>query len=401
MDNKDIFFNLQAQTTPFPIGLEIERAEGLFIYDTSGKAYYDMVSGLAVTNVGHRHPKIINAIKKQLDTHLHVMPYGEFIQTPQLELASKLNEILPANLTSSYFVNSGAESVEGALKLAKRFTGRQEIIACNKSYHGSTHGALSVSGNPIKQSAFKPLLPNITFIEFNDINDLFFITEKTACVIIETVQGDAGVRIASLEYMKALREKCTETGTLLILDEIQTGFGRTGTFFAFEQYGITPDILCIAKALGGGMPIGAFVASKEIMDCLTNNPMLGHITTFGGHPVNCAAAVANIEVIQEEKLIEGVKEKGELMRKLLSHKIVKEIRQIGLMLAIDLESDEITQKIVEGCMEKGIITFWFLSCPASFRLAPPLTITTEELELVCKGINEVFESISLPKTNQF
>jgi acetylornithine/succinyldiaminopimelate/putrescine aminotransferase len=393
MNNKEIFFNHQAQTTPFPIGLEIDRAEGLFIYDTNGKAYYDMVSGLAVTNIGHRHPKVLNAIKKQLDTHLHVMPYGEFIQGPQTLLAEKLNEILPDNLTTSYFVNSGAESVEGALKLAKRYTGRQEIIACHKSYHGSTHGALSVSGNPVKQSAFKPLLPNISFIHFNEMDDLSSITKKSACVIIETVQGDAGVRIASQAYMKALREKCTETGTLLILDEIQTGFGRTGTFFAFKQYDITPDILCIAKALGGGMPIGAFVSSKEIMDCLTNNPMLGHITTFGGHPVNCAAAAANIEVIQQEKLIEGVKEKGELMRKLLSHKVVKEIRQIGLMLAIDLESDEVTQQVVEGCMEKGIITFWFLSCPASFRLAPPLTITTEEIELVCKGINEVFNSI--------
>lgn len=393
MNNKEIFFNYQAQTTPFPIGLEIERAEGLFIYDTNGKAYYDMVSGLAVTNIGHRHPKVLNAIKKQLDTHLHVMPYGEFIQGPQIKLAEKLNSILPDNLTTSYFVNSGAESVEGALKLAKRYTGRQEIIACHKSYHGSTHGALSVSGNLLKQSAFKPLLPNVNFIHFDEMDDLSNITEKTACVIIETVQGDAGVRIASQAYMKALREKCTETGTLLILDEIQTGFGRTGTFFAFEQYNITPDILCIAKALGGGMPIGAFVSSKEIMDCLTNNPMLGHITTFGGHPVNCAAAVANFEVIEEENLIEGVKEKGELMKQLLSHKIVKEIRQIGLMLAIDLESDEITQQVVEGCMKKGIITFWFLSCPASFRLAPPLTITTKEIELVCKGINEIFDSV--------
>ncbi|MGK0436441.1 MAG: acetylornithine/succinyldiaminopimelate/putrescine aminotransferase [Flavobacteriales bacterium] len=321
------------------------------------------------------------------------MPYGEFIQGPQIKLAEKLNSILPDNLTTSYFVNSGAESVEGALKLAKRHTGRQEIIACHKSYHGSTHGALSVSGNLLKQSAFKPLLPNVNFIHFDEMDDLSNITEKTACVIIETVQGDAGVRIASQAYMKALREKCTETGTLLILDEIQTGFGRTGTFFAFEQYNITPDILCIAKALGGGMPIGAFVSSKEIMDCLTNNPMLGHITTFGGHPVNCAAAVANIEVIEEENLIEGVKEKGELMKQLLSHKIVKEIRQIGLMLAIDLESDKITQQVVEGCMKKGIITFWFLSCPASFRLAPPLIITTKEIELVCKGINEVFDSV--------
>ncbi len=394
MNNKDIFHSLQAQTTPFPIGLEIERAEGLFIFDKSGKAYYDLVSGLAVTNIGHRHPKVIAAIKKQIDTHLHVMPYGEFIQTPQLELAEKLNEILPENLTTSYFVNSGAEAVEGALKLAKRYTGRQEIIACHKSYHGSTHGALSVSGNPVKQSAFKPLLPHVNFIQFNELAELQSITEKTACVIIETVQGDAGVRIPDLCYLQQLRKKCTETGTLLILDEIQTGFGRTGSFFAFEQYGITPDILVIAKALGGGMPIGAFVSSKEIMDCLTHNPILGHITTFGGHPVNCAAAVANIGVIQEENLIEAVHKKGKLMKELLSHSLVKEIRQIGLMFAIDLESEEITQKVVESCMEKGIITFWFLSCPASFRLAPPLTISEEEIKEVCGVIYEVFDGIS-------
>ncbi len=393
MDNKEIFHTLQAQTTPFPIGLEISRAEGLFIYDKTGKAYYDLVSGLAVTNIGHRHPKVIEAIKKQLDIHLHVMPYGEFIQTPQLELAKKLNEILPANLTTSYFVNSGAEAVEGALKLAKRYTSRQEIIACHKSYHGSTHGALSVSGNPVKQSAFKPLLPDVHFIEFNDLAELNKITTKTACVIIETVQGDAGVRIPDLCYLQKLREKCTETGTLLILDEIQTGFGRTGSFFAFEQYGITPDILVIAKALGGGMPIGAFVSSKKIMDCLTHNPMLGHITTFGGHPVNCAAAIANIKVIQEENLIVDVHEKGALMNQLLSHSLVKEIRQIGLMLAIDLENEEITQQIVEGCMEKGIIAFWFLSCPASFRLAPPLTITLEEIETVCGVICKVFDGV--------
>lgn len=393
MGNQEIFHTLQAQTTPFPIGLEIERAEGLFIYDTSGKAYYDLVSGLAVTNIGHRHPKVIQAIKNQLDTHMHVMPYGEFIQTPQLGLAKKLAEILPENLTTSYFVNSGAEAVEGALKLAKRYTGRKEIISCHKSYHGSTHGALSVSGNPVKQSAFKPLLPEVSFIEFNNIEDLDSITPNTACVIIETVQGDAGVRIPSKAYMRELRKKCTETGTILILDEIQTGFGRTGTFFAFEQYGITPDILCIAKALGGGMPIGAFISSKPIMDALTHNPMLGHITTFGGHPVNCTAASANIEVLQEENLVEEVHKKGALMRELLSHQLVKEIRQIGLMLAIDLENEEITQQVVHKCLEEGIITFWFLSCPASFRLAPPLTITMDEIRTVCKTITEVFDTL--------
>ena len=389
--NSKLFKNHQAQTTPFPLGIEITKAEGLFLYDKSDKKYYDLVSGLAVCNIGHRHPKVIEAIKNQLDKYLHVMPYGEFVQEPQSILAKKLDELLPDNLTTSYFVNSGAEAIEGALKLAKRYTGRQEIIACNKSYHGSTHGALSVSGNKIKQDAFRPLLPEIKFMEFNSIADLGKITKETACVLIETVQGDAGVRIPNKEYMRKLREKCTETGTLLILDEIQAGFGRTGTFFAFEQYGVSPDILCIAKALGGGMPIGSFVSSKEIMHCLSHSPMLGHITTFGGHPVNCAAAVANIEALQTENLIPSVEEKGQLFKELLSHKIVKEIRQIGLMLAIDLESEEVTQKVVEKCLEKGVLTFWFLSCPASFRLAPPLTISFEEIKTVCGIINSVFE----------
>ena len=391
--NEKLFKEHQAQTTPFPLGIEITKAEGLFLYDKTDKKYYDLVSGLAVCNIGHRHPKIVEAIKNQTDKFLHVMPYGEFVQEPQSVLAKKLNEILPKNLTTSYFVNSGAEAVEGALKLAKRFTGRQEIIACNKSYHGSTHGALSVSGNKIKQDAFRPLLPEIKFIEFNSVSDLGEITDKTACVIIETIQGDAGVRVPSKNYMLKLREKCTKTGTLLILDEIQAGFGRTGSFFAFEQYDISPDILCIAKALGGGMPIGSFISSKEIMHCLSHSPMLGHITTFGGHPVNCAAAIANIEVLQSENIIPFVEEKGKLFKDLLSRKIVKEIRQIGLMLAIDLETEEITQKVVEKCLEKGVLTFWFLSCPASFRLAPPLTISKEEIITVCEIINSVFEEV--------
>ena len=389
----DLFFENQAQTSPFPIALEVERAEGVFIYDTNNKKYFDLVSGLAVTNIGHRHSKVMEAIYNQLEKHLHVMPYGEFVQKPQSLLAKKLTEVLPQNLNSSYFVNSGAEAVEGALKLAKRYTGRQEIIACEKSYHGSTHGALSVTGNKTKKNAFKPMLPNVSFIGFNVIADLAKITTNTACVIIETIQGDAGVRIPSKEYMLALRKKCTEMGTLLILDEIQTGFGRTGTFFAFEQFNITPDILCIAKAMGGGMPMGAFVSSKEIMDCLTNNPMLGHITTFGGHPIPCAAAIANIEVLQSDNLITEVEAKGKLIKELLTHPIVKEIRQIGLMLAIDLKDDQTTQKVVEGCLAKGAITFWFLSCPASFRLAPPLTITFNELKEACGIIRSVFDEV--------
>lgn len=392
MGNKDLFYKYQAQTTPHPIGIEIAKAEGVFLYDENNKRYFDLVSGLAVANIGHRHPKVVEAIKNQVDKFMHVMPYGEFVQEPQTSLANTLTALLPSNLNTCYFVNSGTESVEAALKLAKRFTGRTELIACHKSYHGSTHGSLSVTGNPTKRENYGPLLPEVNFITFNSIEDLSKITTKTAGVIVETIQGDAGVRIPSIAYMKALRAKCTEVGALLILDEIQAGFGRTGTFFAFEQYNITPDILCLAKAMGGGMPIGSFITSREIMDVITHNPMLGHITTFGGHPVCCAAASANIDIISNG-LLEDVERKGALIKELLAHPIVKEIRQIGLMLAIDLESQEITQKVVEGCLEKGAITFWFLSHPASFRLAPPLTISFEEIKEACAIISSVFDEV--------
>lgn len=392
MDSIEVFQNHLAQTNPNPIGLEISKADGVFIYDKNGKPYYDMISGLAVTNIGHRHPKVVQAVKDQIEKHLHIIPYGEFIQEPQVKLASKLANILPDSLNCSYFVNSGAEAVEASLKLAKRFTGRKELIACHKSYHGSTHGALSVTGNDSKKSAFHPLLPEITFIDFNNIDDLEKISSKTAGVIIEAIQGDAGVRIPSKEYMKALRKKCDETGTLLILDEIQTGFGRTGSLFAYEQFDIVPDILCLAKAMGGGMPMGCFISSKEIMHALTYDPMLGHITTFGGHPVSCAAAVANLEVLQGDLLLD-VEKKGDFIKNKLNHSLVKEIRQIGLMLAIDLPNQKMTHDVVQKCLEKGVITFWFLSHPASFRLAPPLTITFEELHDACSKILSVFDEV--------
>lgn len=386
------FFTYLAQTNPFPIQLEVARAEGVYIYDPAGKAHVDMISGLAVTNVGHRHPHVVAAIKAQLDAYLHVIPYGEFLQSPQTKLAKKLGSLLPGDLTSVYFVNSGAEAVEGALKLAKRYTGRRELVACHKSYHGSTHGALSVSGNEKKRTAFEPLLDGVSFITFNDPADLVHITEATAAVIIETVQGDAGVRIPDKSYLQALRQRCTETGALLILDEIQTGLGRTGTLFAFEQYGIEPDILCLAKALGGGLPMGAFISRPEIMKTLSFNPMLGHITTFGGHPVCCAAALAALEVV-EDGLLDEVEHKGRLIRELLTHPLVKEVRQTGLMLAIDLPSEEITYEVVARCLKRGVITFFFLSNPASFRLAPPLTITEEELRAACGEIRAVFDEL--------
>lgn len=396
MSHADFLRHL-AQTNPYPIILDVDRAEGVYIYDKAGKAYTDMISGLAVTNVGHRHPKVVAAIKEQVDRFLHVIPYGEFLQSPQIDLAKKLSSLLPDELSSVYIVNSGAEAVEGALKLAKRFTGRRELVACHNSYHGSTHGALSVSGNEKKRTAFEPLLPDVSFITFNDPADLPRITEATAAVIVETVQGDAGVRIPDRDYLQALRQRCDATGTLLILDEIQTGFGRTGTLFAFERYGVVPDILCLAKALGGGMPVGAFVARPEVMKTLSFNPMLGHITTFGGHPVSCAAALASIEVI-EDGLLADVEAKGRLIRELLTHPLVEEIRQTGLMLAIDLPSEEMTYAVVAKCLERGVITFFFLSNPASFRLAPPLTITEEELREACGVIREVFEVLTPPAT---
>jgi acetylornithine/succinyldiaminopimelate/putrescine aminotransferase len=387
----DIFLNNLAPTSPFPFLIPIERAEGVFLYTPEGTRYFDLISGIAVANVGHRHPKVIDAIKAQLDKHLHVMAYGEYIQAPSNLLAKQLADLLPPGLNCSYFVNSGTEANEGALKLAKRVTGKTEVVSYLKSYHGSTHGSLSVSGNEKKKNAFRPLLPDVRFIRFNVLDDLQHITERTACVIMETIQGDAGVRIPSKHYMLALRQRCTEVGALLILDEIQCGMGRTGTLFAFEQFAIIPDILTIAKAFGGGLPIGAFISSKEMMNTFTHNPMLGHITTFGGNPVCCASALATLQVLFDEKIIEQVEAKGQLIESMLKHPAIKEIRRIGLMLAVDFDSEERVQKIVQYALDKGVITFWFLSWPASFRIAPPLTITEAEIKEACAIIIAAIE----------
>jgi acetylornithine/N-succinyldiaminopimelate aminotransferase len=394
MDNSENFMQYQAQTTHHPIMIDVERAEGVFIYDLNGKKYFDLIAGLAVANIGHGHPRLLKAIKSQIDKYMHVMPYGEYVQSPQTNLAKKLAELLPNNLNTSYFVNSGTEAVEAALKLAKRFTGRTKIVSCKKSYHGSTHGALSVSGNEVKKYAFRPLLPEIYFMEFNNADDLILIDNQTACVIMETVQGDAGVRIPSKTYMKALREKCTETGALLILDEIQVGFGRTGKLFAFEHFEIVPDILTLAKSMAGGMPMGAFVSTQEIMKTLSHDPMLGHITTFGGHPVCCAAAIENINILIDEKIIEQVEEKGKLMENLIKHPLIVEIRRIGLMFAIEFDTEETVEKIFKKCLEKGVITFWFLSCKNSFRLAPPLNISTIEIQEACAIIKMSIEEVA-------
>lgn len=385
--NRDLFLKLQAQTTEHPMGLEIASAEGLWITDVDGKKYMDLVSGLAVTNIGHRHPKVIQAIKDQCDAYLHAMPYGEFIQAPQVELAVKMQEFLPDQLNSIYFVNSGTEANEAALKLAKRFTGRTKLIGFEGAYHGSTHGSLSLSGNEKKKTAFRPLLTDVDHIRLNNFEDLGRIDKNTAGVILETIQADAGIRIPTQQFMSALRDRCIETGALLILDEIQAGMGRTGKFFAFEHYNIVPDILTVAKAFGAGMPIGAFMANKSIMDCLTHNPMLGHITTFGGHPVCCAAALAGLKVLQEENLVESCEEKGALFESSISHPAIREIRRKGLLLAVEFDSFEQVHKIYHECLKRGIITFWFLSCNNSFRLAPALSITTNEIEEACQKIN--------------
>ncbi len=387
----EVFLNNLAQTSPHPLLIPIERAEGVYLYSPGGKKYIDLISGIAVSNIGHRHPRVVKAIKDQLDKHLHVMAYGEYIQSVPNLLAEKLTKLLPENLNCSYFVNSGTEANEGALKLAKRFTGRTEIVSFHKSYHGSTHGSLSVSGNEVKKNAFRPLLPDVKFIEFNNPDDIEQVTENTACVIMETVQGDAGVRIPSREYMRALRKRCNETGTLLILDEIQCGMGRTGKLFAFEHFGIVPDILTIAKAFGGGLPIGAFISSKKIMSSLTHDPMLGHITTFGGNPVCCASALATLNVIEEEKLLDQVERKGKLIESLLQHSGIREIRRIGLLFAIDFDSADRVQKIVQEAIENGVICFWFLSCPDSFRIAPPLTISDEEIAIACDVIKKAID----------
>ena len=388
---RQLFLANNAQTTNFPLLLEFERAEGVYLYDKDNKPYIDLIAGIGVSNTGHGHPYVIDAIKAQLDKYLHLMVYGEYVQSPQVKLAEKLVSLLPDTLQSVYFVNSGAEAIEGAMKLAKRYTGRSEILACHGSYHGSTQGALSIMGNEEYKQAYRPLLPGTGFIHFNEPADLELITTQTACVIIETVQGEAGIRVPDAAYMQALSKRCKQTGTLLILDEIQAAMGRTGKLFAFEHFGIVPDILVLAKALGGGMPLGAFVASNQIMDALKENPMLGHITTFGGHPVCCAAGLAALTVILDEQLIDTVAEKEALFRKLLVHPAIKEVRGKGLMLAVEFESFDLNKKIIDRCIANGVITDWFLHCSNSMRIAPPLIITTEQIEEACRVIIEAVE----------
>ena len=390
---RQIFLNHVAQTSESPLLLEIDRAEGIYLYDNNNKAYIDLIAGIGVSSLGHCHPRVINATKKQLDKYLHTMVYGEFVLAPQVKLAELLCQQLPDLLDSVYFVNSGSEAVEGAMKLAKRYNGRSEIISCKNAYHGSTQGANSLMSDEFFTQAYRPLLPDIRHIEFNSIVDLNQITKKTSCVIVETIQGEAGIQVAKNDYLKALRKRCDETGALLVLDEIQAGYGRTGTLFAFEQFGIVPDILLLAKAMGGGMPIGAFVANREVMKLLSYEPVLGHITTFGGHPVCCAAALATLETLLEEDWIQQVKEKEQLFLTLLQHEAIVDIRSAGLMMAVEFSDGDFMQAVIQECIANGLITDWFLFNDKSLRIAPPLIITKAEIRKACEIMIKAIEKV--------
>ncbi len=387
---RQLFLSHLAQTSDMPLMLEIEKAEGIYLFDRNDKSYIDLISGIGVSCLGHRHPKVTEAIKEQLNKYMHTVVYGEYVLAPQVRLAQLLAETLPAPLDSVYFVNSGSEATEGAMKLAKRFTGRAEIIACKYAYHGSTQGAASLMYPTTFSRAFHPLLPGIGHIEFNNETDLEKVTTDTACVIVETVQGESGVHKPKNNYLKKLRKRCDDMGTLLVLDEVQAGIGRTGSMFAFEQYGIVPDILLLAKGMGGGMPIGAFIASREIMQTLSQPP-LGHLTTFGGHPVSCAAALATLKVLLDENYISEVKAKERLFHQLLKHPAIVEVRSAGLLMAVDLGDFDLIQKVIKRCLENGLVTDWFLFNDKSMRIAPPLIITEEQIKKACAIITEAIE----------
>ncbi|HNC65012.1 MAG TPA: aspartate aminotransferase family protein [Chitinophagales bacterium] len=383
LSQRQLFLQHVAQTSPEPLALEIEKAEGIYLYDISGKKYIDLIAGISVSNIGHCHPNVVNAIQQQAQTYMHTLVYGEFIQSPQVQLAKYLSDLLPENLNSIYFTNSGAEATEGAMKLAKRFTGKPEIISCVNAYHGSTQGALSLLGDEFFKSAFRPLLPDTRQIRYNNLEDIELITERTAAIFLESVQAEAGVIAPTKEFLIAVRQKCNETGTLLVLDEIQTGCGRTGKLFTFEHFGILPDIILLAKGLGGGMPIGCFISDKRIMQSLTHNPVLGHITTFGGNAVCCAAALANIQTIHQQELYIDVPKKAALFLQLLKHPKIKKINNFGLLMAVYLDSFEQIHQVIQYCLKNGLITDWFLFANNCLRIAPPLIITEDEIQASC------------------
>jgi len=380
MNQRQLFLKHVAQTSPSPLAIEITKAEGSKLYDVKGKEYIDLIAGISVCNIGHRNPKVIKAIKKQLDSYLHVLVYGEMIESPQVQYASLLAKHLPSTLNSVYFTNSGAEAIEAGMKLAKRITGRTQIIAFNQSYHGSTQGALSIIGDEYWRNAYRPLLPDILHLDYNDFSSLDYITSQTACVIAETIQAEKAVHAPSKKWMKALQKKCNENGALFILDEIQTGFGRTGYLWGFEQFRVKPDMILLGKALGGGMPLGALVAGKKLMNAFMENPVLGHITTFGGHPVSCAAGMASLKVLLKGNIVQDVSEKSALFTELLVHKKIKAVRSNGLLIAIEFDSFETNKRIIDRCIEKGVLTDWFLFAPECMRIAPPLTISKKDIK---------------------
>lgn len=393
MNQRELFLRHVAQTSPAPLALEIVKAEGSKMWDKQGRSYIDLISGISVCNVGHRNPRVIQAIHNQLEAYMHIMVYGELVESPQVNYAQKIASLLPENLDAVYFTSSGAEATEGAMKLAKRLTGRTNILAFKNSYHGSTQGALSVMGDEYWRNAYRPLLPGIVHADYNVFASLDLIDCHTACVIAEPIQAEMGVYAPEYKWMQSLRKKCDEVGALLVLDEIQTGFGRTGTLFAFEKYGIVPDVILLGKALGGGMPLGAFVSSRSNMNAFTENPVLGHITTFGGHPVCCAAGLAAVDFLIEEELIQGVQKKANLFRQLLVHPIIKSVRNEGLLMSIEFDSFETNKRLIDHCIDKGVFTDWFLFAPHCMRVAPPLIITDEEIEQACSIILSCCDSI--------
>lgn len=394
MNNRQLFLQYQAQTSPFPLQIEIEKALGCTMFAADGKEYIDLISGISVSNVGHCHPKVVKAIKEQVDKYMHLMVYGEIIQAPQTKLAQKIASLLPSSLNNIYFVNSGSEAIEGAIKLCKRYTGKTEVISCKNAYHGSTTGALSIIGDEKYKNAFRPLIPLTRQIRYNNFEDINTIKENTAAVFIEPIQGEAGILLPEENYLKTLREKCDKTGTLLVFDEVQSGFGRTGKMFAFEHYNVIPDVIVCAKGMGGGMPIGAFISSKEIMSCLMESPILGHITTFGGHPVSCASSLACIEVIEEERLLDDILDKEALFRKLLVHPKIKSIRGKGLFLAVEFESKDFNFAVNHQCLQNGVFVDWFLFNDHSMRIAPPLTIGKTEIEIACEKILQAISTVN-------
>lgn len=391
LSNRQLFLRHLAQTSDAPLQLEIEKAEGVYLFGTAGKTYLDLISGISVSSLGHGNKAVIQAIREQSEKYMHLMVYGELVQSPQVALATRLTELLPAPLDSVYLVNSGSEAVEGAMKLARRSTGRKKFIAMRDAYHGNTQGAMSLMSDATYHKAFGPLIEPVSYIRFNHPEDLIEIDEETAAVFIEPVQGEAGYLPADIEFLHALRERCTETGALLVMDEIQSGMGRTGKLFAFEHDGVEPDILLLAKAFGAGMPLGAFISSKQTMSCLTHDPVLGHITTFGGHPVSCAAALSGLNFLLDSTLLKQIPHKEWLFRNLLKHPKIKSISGRGLMLAVEFSSFEENKGYIDACIEKGLLTDWFLFAPNKMRISPPLIINEQEIEKACEIILEVLD----------